>query len=132
MTWMNMIPPPFVRARGAHRRPPPSAWEGLPSGARGHTLGDMISVDDYLFFVDEALDGMVAIVTELGDDLANGGWTCRAATRRTPSSPTASGSWRNGAATWWPGAPSTVTVTPSSGPPARSTTWPNGPRRPGA
>jgi len=31
----------------------------------------MISVEDYLFFVDEALDGMVAIVTELGDDLAN-------------------------------------------------------------
>jgi hypothetical protein len=31
----------------------------------------MISVDDVLWFVDEALDGMVAIVTELGDDLAN-------------------------------------------------------------
>jgi hypothetical protein len=31
----------------------------------------MISVDDFLWFVDEALDGMVAIVTELGDDLAN-------------------------------------------------------------
>ncbi|HEV7758790.1 MAG TPA: DinB family protein [Acidimicrobiales bacterium] len=31
----------------------------------------MISVDDYLYFVDEALDGMVAIVTDLGDDLAN-------------------------------------------------------------
>ena len=31
----------------------------------------MISVEDYLFFVDEALDGMVKIVTELGDDLAN-------------------------------------------------------------
>jgi uncharacterized damage-inducible protein DinB len=31
----------------------------------------MISVEDYLFYVDEALDGMVAIVTELGDDLAN-------------------------------------------------------------
>jgi len=31
----------------------------------------MISVDDYLVFVDEALDGMVAIVEELGDDLAN-------------------------------------------------------------
>ena len=31
----------------------------------------MISVDDLLWFVDEALDGMVAIVTELGDDLAN-------------------------------------------------------------
>ncbi len=31
----------------------------------------MISVDDYLFFVDEALDGMVGIVTELGDEMAN-------------------------------------------------------------
>jgi hypothetical protein len=31
----------------------------------------MISVDDYLWFVDEALDGMITIVTELGDDLAN-------------------------------------------------------------
>jgi hypothetical protein len=31
----------------------------------------MISVDDYLFFVDGALDGMASIVTELGDDLAN-------------------------------------------------------------
>ncbi len=31
----------------------------------------MISVEDYLWFVDEALDGMVAIVTELGDDVAN-------------------------------------------------------------
>ena len=31
----------------------------------------MVSVDDFLWFVDEALDGMVAIVTELGDDLAN-------------------------------------------------------------
>jgi hypothetical protein len=31
----------------------------------------MISVKDYLYFVDEALDGMVEIVTELGDDLAN-------------------------------------------------------------
>lgn len=31
----------------------------------------MISVDDYLWYVDEALDGMVDIVTGLGDDLAN-------------------------------------------------------------
>lgn len=31
----------------------------------------MIPVDDYLWFVDEALDGMIAIVTELGDDRAN-------------------------------------------------------------
>ena len=31
----------------------------------------MISVDDYLYYVDEALDGMIAIVTELGDELAN-------------------------------------------------------------
>jgi hypothetical protein len=31
----------------------------------------MISVDDYLFYVDEALGGMIAIVDELGDELAN-------------------------------------------------------------
>lgn len=31
----------------------------------------MISTDDYLFFIDRALDGMVDIVTDLGDDLAN-------------------------------------------------------------
>jgi hypothetical protein len=31
----------------------------------------MISTEDYLFFVDHALDGMVDIVTDLGDDLAN-------------------------------------------------------------
>lgn len=31
----------------------------------------MISIEDYLVFVDEALDHMVAIVEELGDDLAN-------------------------------------------------------------
>ena len=30
-----------------------------------------ISLEDYLWFVDEALDGMVSIVTELGDDLVN-------------------------------------------------------------
>ncbi len=34
-------------------------------------LTPMVSLDDYLAFVDEALDGMVAIVTGLGDDLAN-------------------------------------------------------------
>lgn len=33
--------------------------------------GLMISADDYLFFVDEALNGMVDIVTQLGDDKAN-------------------------------------------------------------
>jgi hypothetical protein len=31
----------------------------------------MISIDDYLYFVDEALDGMVRLVSDLGDDLAN-------------------------------------------------------------
>jgi hypothetical protein len=31
----------------------------------------MISTPDYLYYVDEALDGMVAIVVELGDELAN-------------------------------------------------------------
>jgi hypothetical protein len=31
----------------------------------------VISIDDFLVFVDEAIDAMVAIVEELGDDLAN-------------------------------------------------------------
>lgn len=31
----------------------------------------MVSVADYLYFVDHALDGMARIVTDLGDDLAN-------------------------------------------------------------
>jgi hypothetical protein len=31
----------------------------------------MISLPDMLWYVDEALDGMTAIVSELGDDLAN-------------------------------------------------------------
>jgi DinB superfamily len=31
----------------------------------------MISVDDYLWYVDIQLDGMVGIVSDLGDDLAN-------------------------------------------------------------
>lgn len=31
----------------------------------------MIAVDDYLAFVDDALNGMIDIVTELGDELSN-------------------------------------------------------------
>jgi hypothetical protein len=31
----------------------------------------MISIDDFLYYLDDALDGMVQIVGELGDDLAN-------------------------------------------------------------
>jgi hypothetical protein len=31
----------------------------------------MISIDDYCFFVNEALDGLVRLVDELGDDRAN-------------------------------------------------------------
>ena len=31
----------------------------------------MITAEEYLFYVDNALDGMVEIVCELGDDLAN-------------------------------------------------------------
>ena len=31
----------------------------------------MISTDDLLWYVDQALNGMVAVVTDLGDDLAN-------------------------------------------------------------
>jgi uncharacterized damage-inducible protein DinB len=34
-------------------------------------IGPMIDIDDFLYFVDEALGGMAAVVTELGDDLAN-------------------------------------------------------------
>jgi Protein of unknown function (DUF664) len=34
-------------------------------------MSEMITVEDFLWYVDGALDGMVAIVTELGDDLAN-------------------------------------------------------------
>ncbi|SFI90164.1 Protein of unknown function [Amycolatopsis sacchari] len=31
----------------------------------------MITEDEFLFFTDRALDGMIAVVTELGDDLVN-------------------------------------------------------------
>ncbi len=31
----------------------------------------MISVDDFLFYVDATIDSMIGIVTDLGDDLAN-------------------------------------------------------------
>ncbi len=31
----------------------------------------MLTVEDYLYFVDEALEGMIAVVTELGDEFAN-------------------------------------------------------------
>jgi Protein of unknown function (DUF664) len=34
-------------------------------------IGPMIDVDDFLYFVDEALEGMVSVVTSLGDELAN-------------------------------------------------------------
>ena len=34
-------------------------------------IGSMTNVEDYLYFVDEALEGMVTVVTELGDELAN-------------------------------------------------------------
>lgn len=43
----------------------------LPPVARVSESVGVISADDYLFYVDEALDGMVRIITELGDDLAN-------------------------------------------------------------
>jgi hypothetical protein len=33
--------------------------------------GRMISADDYLYFVDDALDGMIGIVMDLGDERAN-------------------------------------------------------------
>lgn len=40
------------------------------SGPMGQAV-EVISMEDYLWFVDEALNGMVEIVTELGDELAN-------------------------------------------------------------
>src|SRR2546428_4654418 len=46
-----------------------AAGELIPQAARENVR--MISVDDYLLFLDEVLDDMVRIVTELGDELAN-------------------------------------------------------------
>ena len=43
----------------------------------------MLTTEDFMWYVDDALDAMVAIVTELGDDLATGGPTYPAPTRRT-------------------------------------------------
>jgi hypothetical protein len=37
----------------------------------GATLARVITAQGYLHFVDRALDGMAAVLTELGDDLAN-------------------------------------------------------------
>ena len=54
-------------------------------------IGPMINVEDYLYFVDEALEGMVTIVADLGDELPTAGWTWRAPTRRTPCCTTAWG-----------------------------------------
>jgi hypothetical protein len=41
-----------------------------PPDPAGQPVG-MVSVEDYLWYVDAALRSMVAIVSELGDDLAN-------------------------------------------------------------
>jgi hypothetical protein len=61
-----------VRRREASRRGAVGDDLGaLASGAAGQQHGGMISVGDYLSFVDDALNGMVTIVAELGDDLAN-------------------------------------------------------------
>jgi hypothetical protein len=72
--------PPTLR-RGSDSHPPwPSdhqEWSTAvdrrlrPPGEPTTGKLDPISLDDYLFYVDEALDGMIAIVTELGDGLAN-------------------------------------------------------------
>jgi Protein of unknown function (DUF664) len=43
---------------------------GLPTDDRG-PAPVTVAANDYLWFVDLALDGMAAIVDELGDDLAN-------------------------------------------------------------
>jgi hypothetical protein len=62
----------------------------LAINRRERKAAEMISVDDYLFFVDEALDGMVRIVTELGDDLANRRPDVSGANSPTPCPPTVS------------------------------------------
>ncbi len=49
----------------------------------------MISTQDYLYFVDQALDGMVEIITGLGDDLANRRPDLPGANSPTRSSPIA-------------------------------------------
>jgi Protein of unknown function (DUF664) len=55
---------PGWRERGGPTDPPSTrarCWHALP----------VISVEDYLYYVDVALDGMIEIVEQLGDDLAN-------------------------------------------------------------
>ena len=47
-----------------------SAQRSTIEGRRA-SLTPVITAEHYLFYVDVALDGMVQIVTELGDDLAN-------------------------------------------------------------
>ena len=78
----------------------------------------MISVEDYVTFVDEALDGMVEILSGLGDELANSRPDLPGA-----NSPyvilTASGSWSTGPAMWSRGAPSYGTGRLSLSPPDR-------------
>jgi len=49
----------------------------------------MISTEDYLYFRDQALDGMLEIVTRLGDDHVNRHLDLPAPAPPTPSSPTA-------------------------------------------
>ncbi len=49
----------------------------------------MISTEDYLYFLDQALDGMLEIVTRLGDDHVNRHLDLPAPAPPTPSSPTA-------------------------------------------
>ena len=48
-----------------------------------------LELDDYLWYVDQALDSMLAIVSELGDELVNERPDLPGPTRRTRSSPTA-------------------------------------------
>jgi len=48
------------------------AVEGsAPPGQPGTYGAEVISTDDYMSFVDEAIDGLIQIVEGLGDDLAN-------------------------------------------------------------
>ena len=55
-------------------------------------------LEHVMWFVDNALDQMAAIVRDLGDELANRRLDSRAPTRPTPSSATASASWSSGVA----------------------------------
>jgi len=63
----------FVFTTTRHGRRPGTATSRARLRARLTAAHDetVLNSEDYLYFVDTALDGMIAIVTDLGDDLAN-------------------------------------------------------------